>query len=61
MTKTALDTPETPGSKVPVCGCCGRGGRRMAELGLTPGVYICRRCSIWAFRRAGTRGGKRCD
>lgn len=36
----------------PRCGCCGRSGRRMHELGDTPGVYICIGCALWAARRA---------
>ena len=37
------------------CGCCGRQrpAGRLAELGQTPGVYICAPCSLWAARRAG--------
>ena len=37
------------------CGCCGRRfpARRVAELGVTPGVYICAGCALWAARRAG--------
>jgi len=42
----------TDTSPVPLCGCCGRAGRRMAELGSTPGVFICRLCALWAWRRA---------
>lgn len=34
------------------CGCCGQARTRLAELGTTPGVFICRRCALWAFRRA---------
>lgn len=37
---------------VPTCGCCGRERRRLAELGSTPGVFICRLCALWAWRRA---------
>lgn len=35
------------------CGCCGRSlpRRRLAELGATPGVFICRRCAAWAILR----------
>lgn len=36
----------------PKCGCCGRSGRRMAELGTTPGTFICWTCALWAIRRA---------
>ena len=37
------------------CGCCGRQlpSRRVAELGVTPGVFICAGCALWAARRAG--------
>lgn len=37
------------------CGCCGRQfpAQRVAELGVTPGVYICAGCAFWAARRAG--------
>jgi hypothetical protein len=37
------------------CGCCGRHfpAGRVAELGTTPGVYICAGCALWAARRAG--------
>jgi hypothetical protein len=36
------------------CGCCGRtrDRARLAELGHTPGVYICAGCAQWAARRA---------
>lgn len=36
------------------CGCCARDLplRRLVELGATPGVYLCRRCALWAARRA---------
>jgi hypothetical protein len=36
------------------CGCCGRtrDRARLAELGDTPGVYICAGCAMWAARRA---------
>lgn len=34
------------------CGCCGQPRKRMAELAATPGVFICRRCALWAARRA---------
>jgi catechol 2,3-dioxygenase-like lactoylglutathione lyase family enzyme len=38
-----------------VCGCCGRQfpAQRVAELGVTPGVYVCAGCALWAARRAG--------
>lgn len=37
------------------CGCCGRErpADQVAELGVTPGVYICAGCALWAARRAG--------
>lgn len=37
------------------CGCCGRQrpADEVAELGVTPGVYICAGCALWAARRAG--------
>lgn len=36
------------------CGCCGRPmpAGRLAELGDTPGVFICAGCAVWAARRA---------
>jgi catechol 2,3-dioxygenase-like lactoylglutathione lyase family enzyme len=36
------------------CGCCGRAfpARRVAELGVTPGVFVCTECALWAARRA---------
>jgi hypothetical protein len=47
---------ESPGNAgVHRCGCCGRqrAAARVAELGQTPGVYICAPCALWAARRAG--------
>lgn len=37
------------------CGCCDRDrpAGKVAELGTTPGVYICAGCALWAARRAG--------
>ncbi len=37
------------------CGCCGRHlpATDVAELGVTPGVFICAGCALWAARRAG--------
>lgn len=37
------------------CGCCGRQqpSSRLAELGQTPGVFVCAGCALWAARRAG--------
>jgi hypothetical protein len=39
------------------CGCCGRNLpiTALTELGSTPGVYICRRCALWAAARIGRR------
>jgi catechol 2,3-dioxygenase-like lactoylglutathione lyase family enzyme len=36
------------------CGCCGRTfpAREVAELGVTPGVFVCAGCALWAARRA---------
>jgi hypothetical protein len=36
------------------CGCCGSNVPRskVAELGSTPGVYLCRRCAAWALLRS---------
>ncbi|HEU5110292.1 MAG TPA: VOC family protein [Micromonosporaceae bacterium] len=36
------------------CGCCGRNlpAGKVAELGTTPGVFICAGCALWAARRA---------
>jgi catechol 2,3-dioxygenase-like lactoylglutathione lyase family enzyme len=36
------------------CGCCGRTfpAREVAELGITPGVFMCTGCALWAARRA---------
>jgi len=43
-----------PGGEV-MCGCCGRDLPRSAvkELGITPDVFICRRCAMWAAVRVG--------
>jgi catechol 2,3-dioxygenase-like lactoylglutathione lyase family enzyme len=43
------------------CGCCGRQMRAadVAELGQTPGVFICTGCALWAARRAGLASGLR--
>ena len=43
------------------CGCCGRDrpARRVAELGVTPGVFICAGCALWAARRAGVMSALR--
>jgi hypothetical protein len=48
---TTAEEPPAPGPR-PRCGCCGRCGVKLAELGSTPGVFICIRCSFWAVRRA---------
>ena len=39
------------------CGCCGRDLPVTAvhELGMNPGVYVCRRCAIWIATRVGRR------
>src|SRR4051794_8729885 len=47
--------PETArGVDAKVCGCCGRALPldRLAELGNTPGGFICAPCGVWAARRA---------
>ncbi len=38
-----------------VCGCCNKRfpADKVAELGMTPGVFVCAGCAIWAARRAG--------
>lgn len=46
----ASDAPEP--AAICTCGCCGRARAHMAELGETPGVYICARCALWAAQRA---------
>jgi catechol 2,3-dioxygenase-like lactoylglutathione lyase family enzyme len=50
-----LPTETTSVSGYGRCGCCGlrRPSRQMAELGVTPGVFICASCALWAARRAG--------
>ena len=52
MTRRADTVPET---ELRRCGCCGRQrpADHVAELGVTPGVYICAGCALWAARRAG--------
>lgn len=40
-----------------MCGCCGRTGRAMHELGQTPAVFICRACAFYAIRFADKNGG----
>ena len=47
------DVVEDPNTRS--CGCCGRQfpTQQVAELGVTPGVYICAGCAFWAARRAG--------
>lgn len=37
------------------CGCCGQPRKRLIELGVTPGVFICRTCALWAAGRAAER------
>jgi catechol 2,3-dioxygenase-like lactoylglutathione lyase family enzyme len=51
MTPAGTDTR----SQLQRCGCCGRQlpADRVAELGVTPGVFICAGCALWAARRAG--------
>jgi hypothetical protein len=50
-----LPAETAQGADVRRCGCCGRQlpAGRVAELGSTPGVYICAGCALWAARRAG--------
>ena len=52
MTPPADTIPETESRR---CGCCGRQrpADHVAELGVTPGVYICAGCALWAAHRAG--------
>jgi catechol 2,3-dioxygenase-like lactoylglutathione lyase family enzyme len=52
MTRPADTVPDT---ELRRCGCCGRQRRadHVAEFGVTPGVYICAGCALWAARRAG--------
>jgi hypothetical protein len=52
MTSTTDTVPDTDHRH---CGCCGqaRPANRVAELGVTPGVFICAGCALWAARRAG--------
>lgn len=52
MTRPADTTADTGLRR---CGCCGRQrpADAVAELGSTPGVYICAGCALWAARRAG--------
>ena len=50
------DPAETAGgTDLRRCGCCDRQfpASRVAELGVTPGVFICAGCALWAARRAG--------
>lgn len=56
MTHIAETTPHTG---LHPCGCCGRQRAidQLAELGQTPGVYICAPCALWAARRAGPWSG----
>ena len=48
-------TDTVPDTGLRRCGCCGRQrpADEVAELGVTPGVYICAGCALWAARRAG--------
>lgn len=52
MTTTAASAGTESGR--PHCGCCGRPrpAGRLAELGSTPGVFVCAWCGLWAARRA---------
>ena len=53
MSTSSTELEEVSSSTgTPRCGCCGRSGRRMHELGDTPDVYICLGCALWAARRA---------
>lgn len=56
MTQIAETLPHTGLNR---CGCCGRQrtADRLAELGQTPGVYVCALCALWAARRAGPLSG----
>ncbi|MEV6845187.1 VOC family protein [Actinoplanes sp. NPDC051411] len=47
MTATGTD-------RTRLCGCCGRAfpAREVAELGVTPGVFVCTGCALWAARPA---------
>jgi hypothetical protein len=42
-----------PGASV-TCGCCAKRlpRRKVAELGSTPGIFLCRRCAVWALLRS---------
>jgi hypothetical protein len=55
------DSPyvQSAGSADLSCGSCAKSGRPLAELARTPGVYICRRCAMSAFRRANKYGARR--
>jgi hypothetical protein len=50
-----MPTDTTPQAEIRRCGCCGRNrpAAQVAELGTTPGVFICAGCALWAARRAG--------
>lgn len=50
-----VSTTRDESGAVLTCGCRGRERRRLAQLGSTPGVYICRFCALWAWRRASRR------
>jgi hypothetical protein len=39
----------------PRCGCCGQPRRALAELGETPGVFVCRRCALGVVGRVRPR------
>jgi len=48
-------TQTVAGAGLRRCVCCGRQrpAGRVAELGVTPGVFICAGCALWAARRTG--------
>jgi hypothetical protein len=50
-----LPTETVQGTEFRRCGCCGKRfpTTEVAELGSTPGVFICAGCALWAARRAG--------
>ena len=50
-----MNAPTPPVIELRHCGCCDRKrpAGKVAELGNTPGVYICAGCALWAARRAG--------
>jgi hypothetical protein len=49
-----MSPPTAGGPELRRCGCRDRElAQRVAELGNTPGVFICAGCVLWAARRAG--------